>query len=369
MDQSPENPGMSALNTIPGIGKSSLELLEAAGFHDLDSLARAGVDQLSSELIRANDILKIAKRAPARANVEKWICAAREIVGELEEEMPVEVKEPAAIEEPLTPVNHEATPAMASMLSNAPYAIPLPGRLLMAKDLAVSDIPPGILLNRYSGDLEIRVEDRLPGQRQQRQSLSGYVQIAENHQPRLDIDHSRFRSIDQMGEVVPRVPSSPSNAAGDDRVALIRAPRESTNHGKDPSSRRYIRGVLHSHPFSIRWGALVTLSLMFTLPLAVISAALLLLSDQSPENFSWVPKWFLVFPILLPIIGISWLIWGFSGSCRICGQKLFVPKNCRKNIKAHHLPGLGYIFPLCLHLLVFQWFRCTHCGTPVRLKK
>jgi hypothetical protein len=27
------------------------------------------------------------------------------------------------------------------------------------------------------------------------------------------------------------------------------------------------------------------------------------------------------------------------------------------------------VVPLCLHLLLFSWFRCSSCGTPVRLKK
>jgi hypothetical protein len=109
--------------------------------------------------------------------------------------------------------------------------------------------------------------------------------------------------------------------------------------------------------------------LMAVLPAAVISSGLLLLSDQLPERFGWVPSWLLIFPILLPVIGVAWLIWSSGGSCRVCGQKLFVPRSCLKNVKAHRLPGLGYILPLCLHVLLFHWFRCTHCGTPIRLKK
>jgi hypothetical protein len=30
---------------------------------------------------------------------------------------------------------------------------------------------------------------------------------------------------------------------------------------------------------------------------------------------------------------------------------------------------IGYIFPLCVHIILFRWFRCTHCGTPIRLKE
>ncbi len=152
-------------------------------------------------------------------------------------------------------------------------------------------------------------------------------------------------------------------------MALIRAPREKTNRGKDPNSRSYVRGVLHTHPWSLRVGAVFSLLLLINLPLAIISAFLLLVSREYPDTFSGVPEWILAFPIALPIIGLGYLFWGFSGKCRICTQKLFVHKAALKHVKSHRLPGMGYVVPLCIHLLLFNWFRCSSCGTPVRLKK
>ena len=349
------------LSNINGIGKTSLELLEAAGFHDVESVAKAGVDELVEELKRANGILGISKRTPGLSVVAKWVEAAREVCG-----VSPESGEPASM-----PVNHEATPQAASMLEVAPFALPLPSKVLMQNQLGVADIPPGILLNRYSGDLDVRVERRLPKSRQTVPvAAPGYVRLGGDSGggQRLEIDVSKIRSTEDLGDALPKVASvkvSPAN----DRVALIRAPRSSTNLGKDPNSRWFIRGVLHSHPVSIMMGAAVTLLLMLLVPLAVASAALLLLSVQKPETFAWVPRWLLVFPALLPLAGLAWLIWGLSGSCRICGQKLFMHRSHLKNSRAHHVRGLGYILPLCFHLLVFRWFRCTHCGTPVRLKE
>ncbi|RYD20017.1 MAG: hypothetical protein EOP88_16685 [Verrucomicrobiaceae bacterium] len=183
----------------------------------------------------------------------------------------------------------------------------------------------------------------------------------------MEIDTARVKPIEALAGPAPRTKTS--KASEDDRVALIRAPRVETNKGRNPHSRLYIRGVLHSHPFSIAIGALITLVIMVMLPTGIISAALLLLSSEMPEKFEWVPKWLLVFPLSLPILGLIYLIWGARGSCRICGQKLFVPRMCLKNTKAHHIRGLGHIVPLCFHILLFKWFRCTYCGTPVRLKK
>ncbi|MES2477338.1 MAG: DUF4332 domain-containing protein [Verrucomicrobiota bacterium] len=353
---------MTNLKSIPGIGKSSLELLEAAGFPDAESLAKAGVDELATELERANRILQIAKRAPARGNVKKWIQSARDLTGGGGEETA----------QPVTmPVNYEDSSQVAPMLGVAPFAIPLPARVLMEHQLAVADIPPGILLNRYSGDLEVRVEDRLPAQRSSHVPvpLSGNVRIAEPAMaPRVEFDASRIKSIDTLAGPAPRTGTS-QLAAADDRVALIRTPRVETNKGRDPKSRRYIRGVLHSHPFSLAAGAIFTLLLMVFLPVGIVSAGLLLLSREVPEKFGWVPEWLLAFPLVLPVLGICYMIWSLNGSCRICGQKLFVPKTCLKNSKAHHIRGLGHIVPVSIHILLFKWFRCTYCATPVRLKK
>jgi hypothetical protein len=351
---------MSGLTCIPGIGKSALDLLEAAGFLEVESLAKAGADELLGELERANSVLQLSKRPPSRVSVEKWIMSARDIAGIVEE--------PAG--PPLMPVNYEQSPQVVSMLATAPFAIPLPARLLMANQLAVSAIPPAILLNHYSGDLDVKTGRRLPENRNAKApAVTGnYVRLAESGNPRLEIDTTRLRSTDDLGEPMLKVASvkvSPAN----DRVALLRAPRTSTNKGRNPQSRWYIRGVLHSHPYSIMAGALVTLLVLIFTPIAVISALLLLLSGEIPQHFSWVPGWLITFPLILPLFGVFYLMWGLSGSCRICGGSLFRHRSHLKNTRAHRVPGLGYIFPLCIHILLFRWFRCTHCGTPVRLKE
>jgi hypothetical protein len=352
---------MTNLRSINGIGKSSFELLEAAGFFHAEALAAAGIEELANELERANRILQIAKRAPARANVAKWIASARSLVG-VQDEVPKPVS---------MPVDYEKSPEVASMLADAPFAIPLPARFLLEKELAVADIPAAILLNRYSGDLEVKVDDRLPAPKPARPlaaSAAANVRIAEAHVSRLEIDTSRVKSIDALAGPAPRT-SATKMANEDERIALIRGPRATTNKGRDPKSRRYIRGVLHSHPISLMLGAFVTLILWVLLPVAIVSGLLLLLSQEVPQKFGWVPEWLLAFPLALPVVGLAWLVWGMSASCRICGQRLFVPRMCLKNSKAHHVPGFGYILPVCFHILTFRWFRCTYCGTPVRLKK
>jgi hypothetical protein len=165
-----------------------------------------------------------------------------------------------------------------------------------------------------------------------------------------------------------RIPASKSGHE-EDRVALMRAPLAETNLGKDPESRSYIRGVLHTHPWHLRLGALFSLLLIANLAAAIASAFLLLASEEYPELFGWVPAWFLAFPISLPVTAAGYLFWGMSARCLICKQKLFVRSGALKHVKAHRLPGLGFVVPLCLHIFAFHWFRCPSCGTPVRLRK
>jgi hypothetical protein len=351
---------MTDLRSIPGIGRAAFELLEAAGFPDAESLAKAGVDELANELERANRILQIEKSPPVRDNVEQWITSAQYLVG-----VPYDVKREVEM-----PVNYETTPRVASMLATAPLAIPLPAKILVGRGLAVADVPPAILLNRYAGDLEVKVEERVPGMKQGRPvSVPGTnVRLADVSGTRREIDVSRIKSTDVLAGGIEK-PATTKLDVDNDRVALIRGPRVETNKGRDPQSRFYIRGVMHSHPISMATGAVATLVLAAMLPIAIISSILLLLSSELPEKFGWVPEWLLVLPLCLPVLGVIYLVWGLSGSCRICGQKQFFPRMCLKNSKAHHFPGLGYILPVCFHMLVFKWFRCTYCGTPVRLKK
>ena len=351
---------MSSLLTIPGLGKSSLELLEAVGFLDETTLAKAGLDELVKELERANSILKILKRSPRRVEVEKWLATAKERVGFVQKESKTA---------PLVAVNYEGNPEVMEMLAKAPSALPLPVRLLIENQLLVGDIPPAVFLNRVVGDLDVRVS-KDSAMRSPRPATSGAVFLSDASPPRRSFDVSRVKSIASLvGETSPPPAAVPVDP-GEDRVALIRAPRVETNRGRDPESPFYIRGVLHTHPVRMLIGALITLVMVIEVPVAIASAFLLLLSDQKPEGFSWVPKWLLAFPLSLPLVGVAFLFFGVgAGKCRICGQGQFIPRACRKNAKAHHVPLVGYIIPTALHMLVFRWFRCTYCGTPVRLKE
>lgn len=404
---------MSPLTCIPGLGQTTLELLEAAGFQSVEAIARAEAPALLGELHMANRMLHIAAGAPSLDEVNALVAAARSVVG-----VDLGVAGVAGVDLGGTrsaasasasasasdAIDHESSPEVQRMLASAPFAIPLPSGVLRDQGLGVGDIPAGILLNRYAGDLDVRapvsrpvpavvpapaVQDlvvrsilpaaALPTEASARPSVTPQpsltvVQLAESTTPRQSLDLKKVRTFQDAVDDSFKLPAEPQAAVakapgGSDRVSLIRTPREATNRGRDPKSRRYIRGVLHSHPVSIYLGALVTVPTLLMFPVALAAAVLLLLSDLAPLWFSWVPSGLIALPIALPVLGLLWMMTAMGGVCRVCGQKLFVHRSHLKSPRAHRFPLCGYVLPLCLHILFFRWFRCSHCGTPIRLKE
>ena len=229
------------------------------------------------------------------------------------------------------------------MLKVSPFALPLPVEALKENRVKVADIPEGHLLNGYAGDLDVRVSANSPLAKPR--GLNAYRKA-----PRSERSASEWSS-------------------GEKEASLVTTPLPSTNEGRNPGSRRFVRGVLHTHPMHLRMGALATFLILWLVPAGVVSAVLLILSAEMPDQFEWVSPHMIWVPAALVLVGLLYLIFGLSSKCCVCNQKLFIYRAKLKSDKAHHLPGLGYVLPLCIHLILFGWFRCAHCGTPVRLKK
>lgn len=329
---------MARLSEMTGIKAASVELLHATGIRDVEHLARQDSEFLTEELRKANDSLSIVKRAPAKSTVKKWISNAEDLARLEVEQLAVEFETIAEDEE-------------------------------IPEETSVEDLAPSLLPERNTGNLDARIGELertrtdVPPTRES--PISARILNREQH----NLDTSRIRTSNPEPDSKGRRSDKSKNSVQEDRVGLLRAPREETNRGKNPNSRRYVRGVLHSHPWNMRIGALSALLLLINLPLAVIAISLLLLSRENPDSFAWVPKWALVFPLTVPVVGLAYLIWGVSGRCRVCGQQIFVHQRALKHSKSHRFRGLGFVVPMALHLLVFNWFRCSSCGTPVRLKK
>ncbi|MES2996623.1 MAG: DUF4332 domain-containing protein [Verrucomicrobiota bacterium] len=340
---------MASLSNIQGIGKSSLALLNAAGFQEVSDLACADADDVAAALMAANQGLQLAKRLPAKANVHKWIQDARALEENFSPAQNPEIADEFPENGAPETVNYELREDVAAMLTESPFAIPLPSRVFLKHGLGPRDVPEAALLNR-SGDLEFRIE---------RMVKAKPVDLSPRNSRATAGDNSEFR---KPSENVPALTRAGS-------ASLIRAPRVETNRGKKPNSRFFIRGVLHTNPWRVWWGAIFTLLIIALIPLSIVSAMMLLLSSEQPKDFHWVPRWIIALPIAFGPAGIAYLLHAVPIRCRICGIRLLTRHSHGRNSKAHRLPFLGYVIPVCLHMLLFRWFRCPHCGTPVRLKE
>ncbi|MCW1886153.1 DUF4332 domain-containing protein [Luteolibacter flavescens] len=432
---------MGKLVDIEGIGPDDAELLEATGWADAQTLAKADPEVLTREIADANAMLRIVARTPERRKVERWIAAAarslesgaartvrtrrdsspaetpadrprRKRVAttgaatstKKEQEAPAPQESSAeadqsgelALAAVSGPVNFEADPDVAEMLAAAPLALPIPARELAARGIAPSEIAVAPLLNRALGDLDVRVTIEKPQRTElpeapassassssssvstgtaaspARRSPAPSVQVSDSNFPagRRGFDSSKIRTIEEFqGDAPPVRASSSKSGMQDERIALLRSPLEKTNRGRKPGSRFFIRGVLHDKPLQVWFGGLITVLLQLLVPLAIIAAPLLILSDMKPEKFPWVPPWIIAFPLALPVFGVLYAIISTGAKCRVCAQRMYVPKQCLKNRKAHHLPLLGYIGAVALQVMVFKWYNCTFCGTSIRIKK
>lgn len=415
--------GMSELINIDGIGTDEAELLVATGWTDVHALARADIEVLLKEIKAANEMLRIVPRTPERKKVERWISSAGRLLepGAVKKrgaKAPAEgspatpakprrasraktapkdplpatrMDQPKAPAPPVDsgeaelkalsgPVNFEAEPDVVEMLAVAPFAIPIPARMLAERGIPPSEIAVAPVLNRAFGDIEVRVVVEKPRRKDlpaapagsRRSTASGAVQVADLgfSVGRRGFDATKVRTIEEaQGDAPPVRAASTKSGMEDERIALLRAPRPETNAGRKPGSKFYIRGVLHDRPYVVWFGGVILILLQLCLPLAVTGAPLLILSDQMPEKFAWVPHWIIAFPIALPVLGILFAFVSTRAKCRVCAQRMYVPKHCLKNKKAHHLPLFGYIGAVAMHVVTFRWYNCTFCGTSIRIKK
>lgn len=331
------------LTLLPTIKQETIELLQAVGYMDLAMLAQAGADHVMEELGKANDLLQIVERLPEMADIDLWISASRQYLREHHPDYELQMSEESARLPENSPIDQ--------VLEEIPTAMVLPLQPLIDQQIRVIEVMAAPLVKN---EVDLNLLKQAP------------MVIYEDFHKKVT---TKFRGVDEFNAFSPQSARAAAGSDASDRVNLLRMPRASTNEGIDSKSRRYIRGVLHNKPGLVLVGAAVTFVFMLLIPVSVLSAITLILAADFQADFSFVIQVLVVLSGLAPAAGFLYLMFAIHSSCRICGQKLFVKKAHLKNPKAHHVTGLGYIFPLCIHILLFRWFRCTHCGTPVRLKE
>lgn len=353
---------MPKLQDISVLPSDAVDLLEAVGYLDVTEFVEADPVDLQSELAGANKKLRIIEDDPTAEDIGQWQKSAanydgetlpveEEVASEVEPEKEENVDEQQEVEsDDVAPayVNFENDPEVLEMLALSPEALTLDPSLIRRHKLKVPDIPEGILLTHCQGEVEINVMTT------ERMAKS---QKRESEIKRTGLMASRIRNFDEARDdehhVKPLDRGKPKDA-----VSLS----EGLNKGIDPGSRRFVRGVLHPDPWSVRRSAFFALLVQILLAANLICIPWLLFY----EDMLW---WVIGLISGLFVSALFYLFWGISARCRVCGQRQFAPKKCLKNKKAHHIPLIGYIFPTALHSIFYKWFYCTYCGTAVRLKK
>jgi hypothetical protein len=125
------------------------------------------------------------------------------------------------------------------------------------------------------------------------------------------------------------------------------------------------RGVVYPNPLRAVIGAII--SLAWRLGVIVSIVGLPYLVFNTPKGAPPPVKQALPWLGCLLLMGVFQLFILDRTRCRICTCHLFYSKRCIKNTKAHYFALFGYVASLCLHMLIFQWFRCMYCGTAIRL--
>ena len=338
------------ISDIQGLTDEFRELLEATGVESLEALAESDAQILFSEMEQANGMLQLTTALPAASEIQLWIEQSRNLLD----------YHPAVEVHRLEPVEEEPAKVVAEVL----HAISIPVAHMVKQKISVEDIPAMDSFVEEGGEGAIRLKTEVPEGSQDLPRIAELPPVQDVSKvapPRLV--HIKPKAREAV-EIKPILSGGRDKASIQplisDGANIRKAPSTGLNAGKTPHSRGYIRGVLHPQPIQIRFAAVLTIITMIMLPASMVSGVLLLL--KHPVWIAWIPLGFAV-------VGLFYLMFARGMSCRICGQPIYAPKACRKHVKAHHIRFLGYIFPTCFHVLLFSWFRCTYCGTSVRVKE
>lgn len=344
------------LSHVKDLDSSFVELLEAVGITGVNELASGEPSRLHQEMVDANGHLGLCPQAPTNELVFEWVKNACALLGKP------------------TPVLGSAPSEVAAAYSKVEVldAITVEKEAFIDLSISVEEVPEMTDFVDVESLQQVAVVEEVVAPREVNPPVEW---VEPEPEPRADVSPTpRFDKSNPMTGQLLRTDSDKAELA-ERKVKPLVTKREfdertmaseNLNEGRKLHSRSFIRGVLHNQPWKVRLGALYSLMSLLFLPLSFASLILITLKIQvGPFPYFW---WAIV-PLALLIWGFLYLVVARPMKCRICGQPLFASKRCGRHKKAHRLLFLGYIFPLSLHLLIFHWFRCSYCGTSVRLKK
>ncbi|MFC4995316.1 hypothetical protein [Rubritalea tangerina] len=341
---------MLSLSDIEGIDSPVVELFEAAGFTSVDVFILYRPEYLFTELAKANRMLKIVDEVPS---IDALICWKESLID------PVQYR-PIFYPDELSTMSEEG--------QRIHFATPMTEKFIESHAMDLATLPRASVVPAHEEGVDL-VEIPEPTELGEESLLeSGVVlpdkastgkAIVQTIAPeKRNVDKSKLKSVESLQQQSETLPVVEPNRERD----RVRMAKKETNEGVDPQSKKYIRGVLHNdgrRTYIGAYGYVLSLLLLMSSVLPIVYIV------WKREDYLW--------GVLAPAIAFLGLcVYVFvarKSSCPVCRQRQFVPKACRKHVKAHSYPGLGNMLPTALHLISFKWFRCIFCGTAIRVKE
>ena len=331
---------------IDGITREACALLEAAGYTDIEALRSNSPEVIHAELAKANKMLTIIDQDPSLEMVRLWC------------NYPIEGADDFSQLE-TDPNGNTLVASEYSVRLKDKAALVLSEAFIENHKIELADLPRVTLISENAeGHAKLPVPLTDPVLAESLSTKKKAPALNRLASMKFEVDKSKLKSIDDYRENCTTLPPREKREDANN----VREATAEINVGVDPSSESFIRGVLHNDARRTHLGAF-GLILSFALVLSSIWPIIYILFR--PECYTWG----LMTPVVLFLALISYLFIARKSSCPVCRQRQFVPKACRKHVKAHTWPLLGNMLPTAWHLLRYKWFRCIFCGTSIRVKE
>lgn len=224
-----------------------------------------------------------------------------------------------------------------------PLAIEVKRDTLRKVHVELQDLPEAVFIDSVSEDVVKAVE---PAVSKAREPEPEFAKASD----KIDLRESK-----------PKAPALKQPDKVKEGSSINRKALESTNRGKSPNSRRFVKGILHPSPFKVFFAALFAIASRLAF-IPFVAIGLLVLFEKLGAVYLWGV-------LLFPLFAFLNVVTSYQVRCRVCGMKEFVPSKAHKHRDSHSFMYTGPIISTALHVILFKWFRCMFCGTPIRTKK
>ena len=328
---------MGDIAHLKGIPDSMLVLLRKAGVDSVDLILTLEAGEIIARLEKACEPGTQGLRLPPVELVVAWQQTAREFLS-------------GRVEGPVrhaTEVSLKGLEAAGIPLDSIPIAE------------VVGDPPPARVEDKCSAPPAVAPQQDAPP------PGNDWEADSESRQGEQEIRDDNAPGLPGKGDPGVRGASAPGQDRREEPVAPLEFRAMEGSPAVSVKGERRNRGMSHPEAGLVRWSATVTVVSF----LCSILAAVGLVTAGVMAVFLEIRFHPSILLLILAIPGslFIYVTQGSKARCRLCGQRLFVPKNCHKHERASR-SIFGYTFAAARSAMFRANFRCMLCGTKTRLK-